>query len=212
MQRKQFTFYRSYYEAMIKLSPTRRGRLLDMVIRYALDGEEPANLDGQQYMAFTLMRPNLDAARKKSAGCYNEKNLNPLESIYLQDTVNKKENKEEKKNKNKVEIKTEIEGQSGGVCGFEIFWNLFPVKLGKDAARKVWDAMGLEPNAVLPGLHKWLRSANWRRENGRYIPRAVKFLEEEYFRQEPNGDIPTGGTGELGQAELEAIAAVMKGD
>ena len=98
------------------------------------------------------------------------------------------------------------------MAGFDVFWNLFPVKVGREAAWETWQWKQLTVGEVLPGLHKWLRSHTWRRDNGRYIPRAAKFLEEEYFRQEPNGDIPTGGTGELGQAELEAIAAVMKGD
>ena len=225
MERKQFTFYRSYYKAMSKLSVTARGRLLDMVIRYALDGEEPQNMTDQQYMAFHLIQPTLDSSRKKAIAVLKKKKDTDL--LLLSDCPDtgregeiEKEFELEIKKESEKEIKTEIElegegerpAPGSGVSGFENFWNLFPVKFGKESARAVWIKKGLEEAVVLPGLNKWLRSSNWRKENGKYIPRAAKFLEEEHYIQDPPGDVPMGCSGQLGKAELEAIAAIMKGE
>ena len=48
MNRKQFTFYRSFYESIQNLK-TNKEKLLayDMICKYALDGEFPENLEGK---------------------------------------------------------------------------------------------------------------------------------------------------------------------
>ena len=57
----------------------------------------------------------------------------------------------------------------------------------------------------------WKRSRNWRAEDGRYIPRADRFLDEKHYLEIPKGTVPMGATGHLGKAELEAIERLMNG-
>lgn len=65
MERKQFTWYRSYYDALKDL-PTEEFRdIVLAVCAYALDGEEP-ELSGVARAIFTLIRPTLEVGRSKA--------------------------------------------------------------------------------------------------------------------------------------------------
>ncbi len=63
--RGQFTFYRSYYEAVKNMKKTDAAALLLAVCAYALDGEE-IPLSGAARAAFCLIKPTLDSGRKKA--------------------------------------------------------------------------------------------------------------------------------------------------
>ena len=70
MQRKQFTFYRSFYSAIQQLSKESDQLLAyKTVCRYALDGIAPDidALPNEVSILFILMKPNLDSARRKAA-------------------------------------------------------------------------------------------------------------------------------------------------
>lgn len=63
--RTQFTFYKSYYDALLTL-PQREGyRLIRAICEYSLYGTVP-ELSGQTKTMFTLIRPTLSTARKHS--------------------------------------------------------------------------------------------------------------------------------------------------
>ena len=64
--RGQFTFYRSFWDAIRCLPKKDKLPILEAVIAYALDGTEPASLTQSQTALFSLIRPNLDASRKKA--------------------------------------------------------------------------------------------------------------------------------------------------
>ncbi|MBQ1410272.1 MAG: hypothetical protein IIY94_03205 [Oscillospiraceae bacterium] len=67
IQRNQFTFYRSYYEAVLLLPKSRQLEALQAIIQYALDGEMPETLSPKSYALLTAIRPNLDIARLKAS-------------------------------------------------------------------------------------------------------------------------------------------------
>ena len=104
-QRNQFTFYRSYYDALRYLPQAERAEIVLAICAYALDGEQPQGLDGAPASMFTLIKPTLDAARRKAEGGQRGRSG--------KDTGNKKENEIEIKNENENE--TETEGKRG-VC------------------------------------------------------------------------------------------------
>lgn len=66
MEREQFTFYRSYYEALKKLSKRYREQAIMAICAYALD-EEIIPLSGPASVVFLLVKPTLDSGRKKAA-------------------------------------------------------------------------------------------------------------------------------------------------
>ncbi|MBR5948246.1 MAG: hypothetical protein IKZ82_06305 [Clostridia bacterium] len=69
MERKQFTFYRSFWEATDGLSKKDQTSILTAIIKYALDGDEPGekDLSATGKRIFGLIKPTLEASRKKSA-------------------------------------------------------------------------------------------------------------------------------------------------
>lgn len=202
--RKQFTFYRSYYEALQKLPEHLRLGALEAVIGYALDGSEPMDLSDMQEMAFLLIRPTLDAGRKMAAG--GKKGKPGKRS----DKGGQKEGEKEEEKENEIEIEAETETEDECMAGaFGEFWDLYPVKLGKEKALEAWKRLSPDPQAVFDGVKNWLQTRQWEEQNGRFIPRAAKFLEERHYEQLPPGHIPKGASGVLGKAELEAIAKIM---
>ena len=75
MEREQFTFYRSYYEALKNLPKRDQTAVLMAVIGYALDEREP-DLSGVPLSVFTLIRPTLDSGRNKARNRLNKTKSN----------------------------------------------------------------------------------------------------------------------------------------
>ena len=67
VSRGQFTFYRSYYEAALKLPKSRQLEALQAIIEYALDGVMPESMSSKSEALLTAIRPNLDVARAKAS-------------------------------------------------------------------------------------------------------------------------------------------------
>lgn len=137
MERKQFTFYRSFYDVAKKMPEEERGKLLFAICSYALD-EEEIQLDGMSEIAFMLIKPNLDSSRRKAqsgasggeAGAGKTKSKpkaknskseankkqegidskdKSMEEEKQTDTEKEKEKEKELKIEDKIEIDTEIE-------------------------------------------------------------------------------------------------------
>ena len=122
-----------------------------------------------------------------------------------------------------VEIEKELEKESFNtdcVCvnrdthtdTFERFWNDYPIQLGKQQARDIWLQDPPELDKVMVALACWKKSRQWLQENGRFIPKAATFLKEKYYQQPPKDAVPTGASGYLGRAEVEAIERLMNGN
>ena len=65
MERKQFTWYRSYYDALKEIPAEEFRDIVLAVCAYALDGEE-TELSGVARAIFTLIRPTLEVGRSKA--------------------------------------------------------------------------------------------------------------------------------------------------
>lgn len=65
MERKQFTWYRSYYDALKEIPAEEFRAIVLAVCAYALDGEAP-ELSGVARAIFTLIRPTLEVGRSKA--------------------------------------------------------------------------------------------------------------------------------------------------
>jgi len=123
MQRGQFTFYRSYFEAVKELNKREATAVLMAVCAYALDEEEP-QLSGIARAVFSLIKPTLDAGRKKAEGGTRgtpgggkkkerpEKEQGKTGERPGKDRRNKKENERE----TEEEIESEIEGEGENEC------------------------------------------------------------------------------------------------
>jgi hypothetical protein len=72
-----FIIYRSFIDAIKSLPDVERLQIFDAISDYALDGKE-AVLSGISYTVFTLIKPQLDANRKRfENGCKDKKKSKP---------------------------------------------------------------------------------------------------------------------------------------
>lgn len=110
MTRTQFTFYESFYQAISNLKKkSDRADLYDAICSYALYGIEPDLSDAVHGM-FALVRPNLDASRRKAQGAKargSGKDTSKIPASSAEDAANKKKNKKEKENEYEYELENE---------------------------------------------------------------------------------------------------------
>ena len=90
MNRTQFTFYESFYKALSRIRrASDRAKAYDLMVRFALYGEEP-DLDALPdaiAIALELIRPNLEASRRKAlGGMQGKKEENKTLERYPEDT------------------------------------------------------------------------------------------------------------------------------
>lgn len=112
MKRDQFTFYRSYYEALKHLPKRDRSDVLMAVIGYALDEEIP-KLSGVPLSVFTLIRPTLDSGRNKAKNRLNKQKTNQEQTGTKQEQ-NGKEGESEREGEKELEgeVESECEGEN----------------------------------------------------------------------------------------------------
>lgn len=105
LKRLQFTFYRSYYDA-IKVLPKREQTAVMLALcAYALDKVEP-NLTGTAGAIFTLIRPTLDSGWKKAIGGTRgtpQKDNEKIAERCGKDTAKEKEVEKEKEGEIEIE-------------------------------------------------------------------------------------------------------------
>lgn len=207
MDRTQFTFYESFYKAAKRIKdPSARAEVYDAICEYALYGNEP-DIDALSEMAaiaFELIKPNLNASRKKAEsgklggtkkqsestfeanGSKTEAKRKQNEASEKQEqTESKKENKKEKEGENKIEI--ENKKKSYDADGFAAFWAAYPKKAGKADALKAWNK--LAPDVVLQeqmgkALEVQKQSQQWRKDGGQYIPMPATWLNGRRWEDE----------------------------
>ena len=117
MKREQFTWYRSYYEALRTL-PAKDFQIAVLAIcAYALDEEVP-DLSGVPYSVFTLIRPTLDSGKIKAANRANKRKTNREQrenktGTNEEQTDNKPEQtRKEKEGEGEREEESEREGEN----------------------------------------------------------------------------------------------------
>lgn len=74
------------------------------------------------------------------------------------------------------------------LAGFERFWSVYPRKVGKDAARRVWQKR--QPNAVLTdrivaAVDQQTAWPEWTKDGGRFIPHPSTWLNRGSWDDEP---------------------------
>ena len=159
LHRNQFTFYRSFRDALKNLPKSQREQVMEALMDYALDGILPADLRGSGAAVFALLQPVVDSSRTKAANRsraddapYHYAEWDERKEGSVPDNVrDKKENKNKNKNENKIEEEREEEkegsgaGRGGSLSSEEEKWNsYFQVK----PLSPIWDRV----TEGIPGL------------------------------------------------------------
>lgn len=118
-ERSQFTFYRSYWEAIQMLPKKERLAVYEAISAYALNGSAPA-LSGAAATVFILVKPTLDTGRRKAeigkkggskAKANGKQDGSKAEAKPKQNESNEKANgkQTESEKENEIEVEIEIE-------------------------------------------------------------------------------------------------------
>ena len=219
MTRNQFTFYRSFFTALGRIrKKSARADAYDAICRYALNGELPDTdkLDATSGAVMELILPVLKSGRKKAENRIKEKDV--CFSQWEKQNGNKGEKEREVEKELEKELEKEIETESekegdgpAGEGGFERFWKIYPKKVGKQLARKEFRKVTVDLDTLLQGVRKQMDSAQWEKENGRFIPNPATWLSQKRWEDElpPARRVPMGANG-LGKAELENIQRMLQ--
>lgn len=239
MERSQFTFYRSFASAIQRIrKDADRAKAYDAICNYALDGKEPdlSGLPDAAAIAFELIKPNLDASKRKAengkrgANAKQEKGTGKPEANRKQ-TVSKPQanakqwettSEKEKENEIEKENETENECYKNPHSPFERFWLAYPRKVGKADARKAFAKVKVPIETLLSAIEQQTRSEQWTRENGRFIPNPATWLNqgrwedeiaapESKYHAKPGYGVQRHGD-KLTELEREAIARMMEED
>lgn len=223
MKRKQFTFYESFFDAIMRIkSKTAQRDAFVVLCEYALKGETP-NLDklpDSVAIAFELARPTLDASRRKAEngkkggskkqteanGKQNEANLKQTASMGEKE----EEEENEKENEKELEIKNKVENECIK-ADFALFWEAYPRKEGMQKAQEAFAKVVVPVRDLIDAIDAQKKSPQWKKDNGLYIPHPAKWLDEKRWMDQSIMAAPVGANGELGEEELAAIDKLMKG-
>lgn len=112
--RNQFTFYRSFWEAIQELPIKAKTEVICAICAYALDGEETP-LSGTSKAIFMLIKPTLDASAKKAEigkQGVSKREANRKQTASKADAEAKQDGcEDENENKKENEIEIEIENE-----------------------------------------------------------------------------------------------------
>ena len=136
-QRGQFTFYRSYYEALKSLPKKEREPVLMAIIAYALDGESP-ELSGVGSAIFSLVKPTLDTGRKKAE---SGKQGGSKTKANDKQTAREKEKEREGEKEKEKENESYIPPNPQGGCASKPKASLSPLEAALEDFAKVRKAM-----------------------------------------------------------------------
>ena len=113
--RSQFTFYDSFYRALSRIrKKADRADAYDAIVTYALTGEEPDmdKLPDAAAIAFEVIRPNLDASRRKAAsGKQGGKSKKQSESKPEANASNEEENAKQVKEQEQEQEQEQVKEQ-----------------------------------------------------------------------------------------------------
>ena len=210
-QRKAFSFLKSFYEAAKLLqSKEEQADFLLAVCQYGLTGEEP-EVSGVTAAMFQLVKPNLDSAMAKAAAgakggrSKGEANNKQMKANESKSKANDKQNesKKEANESNPEAIKDKGYKDKGynnnppivppkgekSKTDFDLFWEAYPNKKGKGAARKAYDnaiKKGVTSDVLIDAVNRQRCGAQWTKDNGQYIPHPATWLNREQWEDEPD--------------------------
>ncbi len=148
--RESFIFYKSFFDAIKNLENEKKTEIYDAIFFYSFDGIEP-NLTGISASIFTLIRPQLDANRKRFENGCKEKTKSKTEAKPKQKESKVEANKNLNPNLNhNLNLKNQ----------FEEFWKLYDKKEGrKDCEKKFELALKKDPfEKIMMGLQSYVKA------------------------------------------------------
>jgi len=214
VERKQFTFYRSFAQAVERIQDEKSQlQALWAIINFALNGEPPDldQLSEGAAIVMTIVTPVLESACKKAESGQKGGSVKQTASK----NKNKNKDKDKDKDKNKIKIKNNSSMPAQGdekENDFDVFWNAYPKKVGKAAALEAFAEVDVPVETLVRAVNQQMRSTQWKKDGGQFIPNPARWLRQQGWEDQlPTGEtLHRGARGVLGKTELENIRMIME--
>lgn len=69
-------------------------------------------------------------------------------------------------------------------AGFDLFWQAYPKKVGKEAARKAFDRVKVPVETLLAAIERQKGGRQWQEDGGRFIPNPATWLNQGRWEDE----------------------------
>lgn len=194
----------------------------------------PSALPGQGAQAdFALLQPAADRSnlpqpaadcgnlQQPAADCSNSRQLAADRcNLRLESESNPNPNRNPKENPNRSRESKPIgspAAPAGAVEGarareaFSEFWKKYPKKAGRAEALEAYlrEKAYLQQKTLLAALAEQCKNENWRKERGRFVPRAANWLADHRWEETPLPPAADeGGTGPPSRREQELLRMV----
>ena len=193
---KSFSLFKDYLEYMEGMSDEDLGKAMRAVWLYE-NGMELPELSGMAWMLFTTIRRDLVRAHaisqvRSENGAKGGKSK--AEASDEEAPVSKEEANSSKPSLHKtldidkdITPPTPLGGDEGGGTPFERFWEAYPKKVRKAAARRAWKAIKPDEDltqTILKAIELAKASPQWTKSGGRFIPDPSRWLEEKRWEDQ----------------------------
>lgn len=218
--RKSFSFFISYWEAIEELPEKEQLPVLKAIIKYAFFDEEPTHFKGVKRAVFLLVKPTLYKSKQKSAS--GKRGGSKSKANGKQTPRDISEGEGEGIGVGKGEGIGEGEGESiprsdGSL--FTVFWNAYPehARSEREEAWEAWKKLNPTPDKaaeIMACLEAWKAHKRWTDDDGAFVPAPKNFLKPEklYMSSRPPSGKQTsasGGERKLDEDEIAAIKRMM---
>lgn len=200
-EKKAFVLYHDIRTPLELLTDEQRGRLFTAILNYSEFGALP-EFDGALMMAFAFIRMSLD----RDAAAWEEKRAKRAEAgrngglakvANASNASIAKQNKQSQANL-AVPVLVNVNGSApvpvnsmtaspsarAKSDGFDQFWEAYPKKVGKEAARKAFKQVKAPLESLLTAIERQKCGNQWTTENGRFIPNPVTWLNQGRWQDE----------------------------
>ena len=141
-----------------------------LVMLWLIASEDEGNIPDTKTVAFRLRMSEVQA-RKTLANLDNwliHDDITAISERYRDDTP---------ETETETEVEAEVEAES---CAFDRFWNAYPKKVGKGAARTSFDRAKRKttPQSIIDAVNAQRHWDKWQEDGGKYIPHPATWLNQ----------------------------------
>ncbi len=180
----------SFRQVINPLSDAEKGRLFEMMLRYAETGEEPSVFSGNERFLWNVAKQDIDrtAARAETLKANGSKGGRPKINDNQTEPNETKKNQEEANeslNIKKSNIKKSNVKKDNDL--FDRFWKTYPRHENKQAAIKAFNKLGITEEMLmmlLSSIERQKESAQWKENGGQFIPHPATWLNGHRWEDE----------------------------
>lgn len=117
-----------------------------------------------------------------------------------------------KKEQNNIEKERAQKPASGGSLSnndFEIFWESYPRKAGKEKAEWIFKSVNVPLETLMTALEAHKKSPQWVNDNGAFIPHPATWLKNRRWEDQLPQQPPYAPLFQPGEAEMEMVKRIL---